>query len=309
MVQRVILDTDIGDDIDDAYALGLIIASPELKLVGVTTVFVNTPARARQARTLLKVAGRPDVPVAAGCGAALSPRTEYEFDARQGYLTGTLPNQDATCLPEAQLPPLDPRHGVDYIIDTLMAGNGDIIVVTIGAMTNLAVALVKEPRIIARLPRVVAMAATFDRQMSEWNIRCDPVAAQIVLQSGVPVDLVPLDVTMQVRYQRAELQQLQGAERPLAQRLWAAHCARASAMGIADPLACVDIMHDPLAVESLLDDTILRWRRGRASVELAGQHTYGYTTFVDQADGPHRYACKVDARAALDLWMRRVLAW
>ena len=110
MVQRIILDSDIGDDIDDAYALGLVIASPELALQGVTTVFMNTAARARQARTLLAVAGRGDVPVAAGCGAPLSPRITYETDPRQAYLEGRLPNQDSTCLPETDLPPCDPRH-------------------------------------------------------------------------------------------------------------------------------------------------------------------------------------------------------
>ena len=71
---RVILDTDIGDDIDDALALGLILASPELDLVGVTTVFGNTVARARQARTILAVAGRPEVPVAAGIASIAQPR-------------------------------------------------------------------------------------------------------------------------------------------------------------------------------------------------------------------------------------------
>lgn len=216
MAQRVILDTDIGDDIDDAYALALIVASPELELLGVTTVFMNTVARARQARTLLAVAGRPEVPVAVGCGGSLSPRTTYDFDARQAYLEGRLPNQDATCLPEALLPPADPRHAIDYLVETLLAGDGDIIVLTIGAMTNLAMAMLKEPRILARIPRIVAMAGTFDRHMDEWNIRCDPVAAQIVLQSGVPVDLVPLDVTMQVRYEREQLLRLRDAHHPLA---------------------------------------------------------------------------------------------
>ncbi|MBI3922643.1 MAG: nucleoside hydrolase, partial [Armatimonadetes bacterium] len=76
-MQKVILDTDIGDDIDDAYALALILASKELELVGVTTVFRNVAARARQAKTILKLAGREEVPVAAGCGAPLSPRVIY----------------------------------------------------------------------------------------------------------------------------------------------------------------------------------------------------------------------------------------
>jgi inosine-uridine nucleoside N-ribohydrolase len=80
-------------------------------------------------------------------------------------------------------------------------------------------------------------------------------------------------------------------------------------MGYRDPLDCVDIMHDPLAVESLLDDTLLHWRRGRASVELCGGATYGYTTFAEDANGPHRYADAVDDLGALALWLERVLAY
>ena len=83
MPQKIILDTDIGDDIDDAYALALILGSAELELVGVTTVFGNTPARTRQAQTILKLAGREDVPVATGCGNVMcSARSIDVPDAR-----------------------------------------------------------------------------------------------------------------------------------------------------------------------------------------------------------------------------------
>ena len=219
MTQKVILDTDIGDDIDDALALGLILASPELQLLGVTTVFKNVVARAAQARTILVAAGRPEMPVAAGCGAVMSPRVTYPFDARRAYLEGELPNQHAISLPEAELPPLEPRHGVDFLIDTVMAGAGDITIVTIGAMTNLAMAMVVEPRIISRIPRIVSMAAAFDRQESEWNIRCDPVAAAIVLGSGVPMRIVGLDVTMKVQFRRKDIEALKASPRPLAKVL------------------------------------------------------------------------------------------
>ncbi len=310
MAHKIILDTDIGDDIDDALALGLILASPELELLGVTTVFINTIARARQARTVLQIAGRRDVPVAAGCGAAFSPRLALPFDPRQRYLEGELPNQDASCLPESDLPPLDQRHAVDFLIDTLMAGNGDIIPVTIGAMTNLAMAMVKEPRIIARIPKIVSMAAAFDQQISEWNIRCDPVAAAIVMSSGAPLDIIGLDVTMKVQFRREHIAALNACPRPLAQKLaqsvelWARHCewAESEARGL-------PIMHDPLAVATLLQPDLVSWRRGTASVELQGQKTYGFTLFEEGSAGQHRYAYAVDSEAALALWMNKVLAY
>ncbi len=307
MPQKIILDTDIGDDIDDALALGLILASPELELVGVTTVFKNTLARARQARTILKIAGRKDVPVAAGCGAVLSTRTTYGFDARAAYLSGELPNQDASCLPEEELAPLDARHGVDFLIETILAGNGDIIPVTIGAMTNLAMAVVKEPRIIAKIPRIVSMAATFDRLLSEWNIRCDPVAAAILFESVIPMHIIGLDVTMQVRFRKEHMDALGACPRPLAQRLYQATMLWARHADWAPESQRLPIMHDPLAVATLLQPDLVRWRRGKASVELAGDKTYGFTTFAEDAGGPHHYAYAVDSEAALSLWMSRVL--
>ena len=306
---KVIFDTDIGDDIDDALALGLILASPELELLGVTTVFKNVVARAAQARTILRAAGRPEVPVAAGCGAVMSPRVTYAGDARRAYLEGELPNQHAISLPEAELPPLEPRHGVDFLIDSVMAGAGDITIVTVGAMTNLAMAMVKEPRIISRIPRIVSMAAAFDRQVSEWNICCDPVAAAIVLGSGVPMRIVGLDVTMKVQFRRADIEALKASPRPLAKVLAQSIAAWEARSGWAHTVRGLPIMHDPLAVATIIDPSLVQWRRGTATVELQGAQTYGYTLFQQDDEGPHEHAYEVNADAALDLWISRVLAY
>lgn len=237
MAQKIILDTDIGDDIDDALALGLVLSSPDLDLVGVTTVFKNTVARSKLARTVLKVAGKSDVPVPAGCGAILSPRAEVGFDPRQGYLDGELPGQGAASLPEGELPPLDPRHAVDFIIDTVLAGSEDITLVTIGAMTNVAMAITKEPRVISRISRIVSMAGAFDRSYSEWNVRCDPVATALLLTSGIPMDIVGLDVTTKVQLRKEDLTVLRQSESPLVQKLvesmdlWVQHSGWAHRIG------------------------------------------------------------------------------
>jgi len=156
MAQKIILDTDIGDDIDDALALGLILGCPELELVGVTTVFANVVARARQARTVLKVAGEKfaSIPVSVGCGGSMASRPLHNI---KDYLADALPNQDSTCLPESELHPADKRHGIDFLLEELAPG--DVIPVTIGAMTNLASAFVKDWRITRRIPKIVCMAA------------------------------------------------------------------------------------------------------------------------------------------------------
>jgi len=312
MAQKVILDTDIGDDIDDAYALGLILASPELELLGVTTVFGNVLARARQALTILKLAGREDVPVAAGCGVPISPRVTYlEPDLAAGQtsiekkaqplLNDVRPSQDSTALPFDQLPALHASHGVDFLIDTIMAGNGDIIPITIGAMTNLAMALVKQPRLMSKIPRVVSMAACFDRQQSEWNIKCDPVAAAIVFNSRIPLTLAPLDVTTRCRLTQEQLDRLAASERPVARNLSDATRAWPGRL---------PLLHDPLAVETLVRPDLLEMRNGTVTVELTGDATYGYTLFAESAKGcgPHDVCLGVKQDEACELWLERVLS-
>lgn len=308
MATKLILDTDIGDDIDDALALGLVLSAPELELVGVTTVFKNTYARARLARTLLLAAGRGNIPVAAGCGAVISTRYLYGFDPRRAFLDGELPNQDASALPEDKLPPLDARHAVSFIIDQVMQGAGDIVIATIGAMTNLALAIVLEPRIIARIPQVVIMGGTFDRQASEWNVMCDPVAASIVCESGIPLHFVPLDVTTQVQFRQSDLDALRASQRPLAQRLFKTIEAWQQHSGWADRVGGLPIMHDPLAIATILDPHLVTWRTGKVSIELSGEFTYGYTLFREDPKGLHQYANTVNPTAALDLWIKRITA-
>jgi len=308
MPTKLILDTDIGDDIDDALALGLVLSAPELELLGVTTVFKNTLARARQARTVLLSAGKGNIPVAAGCGAVISPRYLYGFDPRQALLTGELPNQDASALPEDQLPPLDKRHAVQFMIDTIMNGSGDIVVATIGAMTNLAMALVLEPHLLAKIPQVVIMGGTFDRQASEWNIMCDPVAAAIVCESGVPLHFIPLDVTTQVQFRQSDLDALRASRRPLSQRLLKAIEAWQAHSGWADRVGGLPVMHDPLAIATMIDANLVSWRTGKVVIELSGDHTYGYTLFHIDPTGHHQYAATVNPTAALDLWISRIAA-
>lgn len=299
---KVILDTDIGDDIDDALALALILASPELELLGVTTVFSHTEARARQARSLLATAGgrHVHVPVAAGCGATLSQRPP-EGQGREAYLAGKLPNQDHTCLPESQLPPLDPRHGVDFLIETIRQGAGDIVPITIGAMTNLAMALVKEPRLAKRIPRVVAMACEFKSGATEWNIRCDPEAAAIVYGSGIPVVTTTAEMGVIARFQDSHLARLRSGTSPLVRLLATtvdAWCERHQAKpSLFDPFAVATILRPEFATH---------WRRGTITIETRGEATYGYNMLRDEANGPHWVTWAAERDPVLEFYLERV---
>jgi purine nucleosidase/pyrimidine-specific ribonucleoside hydrolase len=305
MPQKIILDTDIGDDIDDALALALACASPEFELLGVTTVFGSVAARARQARTILKIAGErfAKIPVAVGCGGSMASRPNQ---GNAWYLENHVPNQDSTCLPESELPPLEKRHAVNFLIDTIMGGAGDIIPITIGAMTNLASAIVLQRRILAKLGRIVCMAGEFKQPMAEWNIRCDPEAAHLIFSSGIPVTLITWSIGRTVSFDQWHVDRLKSSDRPLAQRLSAAIAAWQAAHKF-DHHAPMPALYDPMALATMIKPDLCTWNNGTIRVDLRGEETYGYTRLEEKPDGKHRVAWAADRDAALEFYLSRVL--
>jgi purine nucleosidase/pyrimidine-specific ribonucleoside hydrolase len=302
MAQKIILDTDIGDDIDDALALGLILGCPEVELIGVTTVFSNVVARARQARSVLASAGKKfaAIPVCAGCGGSMASRPLHNL---KDYLEDRLPNQDSTCLPESELHPLDPRHGVDFLVEKL--GVGDVIPVTIGAMTNLAMALVKDWRLTKRIPRILAMAGEFRHPMAEWNIKCDPEAAHIVFSSGIPIDVIPWEIGMQVTFGQDHLDRLNASSKPMSKRLALAIAAWKKSWE-AQGVKHMPHLFDPMTIATFIHPELCTWKRGTVRVELQGQETYGYTTFHEDPKGLHNVAWDAKRDEALGFWFDRI---
>ena len=308
MAIKVILDTDIGDDIDDALALGLILASPELELVGVTTVYANVHSRSQQARTILQIAGKKfrNIPVAAGCGAAMSSRPGPTQNLK-AYLEDTPTNQHKTCLPESDLAKPDPRHAVDFLIETIMSSKGDIVPITIGAMTNLAMALVKEPRIATKIPRIIAMACEFKRGFAEWNIKCDVEAAALVFTSGIPIEVITWDIGNTAQFNTDHLKRFSGSKNPLSKILYASIEAwQNHHQNPANPP--MPSLYDPMAVATLIQPELMSWKTGVVQVETQGQSTYGVTTFTEKKDGPHKVAWDVQRDKALGFYLDRVLA-
>lgn len=290
MAIPLILDTDPGDDIDDAYAIAFACRHPGIDLRAVTTVYGDTVERSRLARSVLVAGGRGDIPVSAGCAGGLSVRHTKGLDKltdRSGF------NQAGLGRSEADLPPADHRHAADLIIDTVMAGDGDVVVATIGAMTNLAMALVKEPRLRQRIPRIVAMAGEFERGFAEWNIACDPVAAEIVFRSGIPIEVTPWTIGWICTMTQSEVDGFCAGGDAL--REVVATCTRR--WMDAHP-GNRPHLYDPVAVAALLDPSLCTWQSGTVTVETNGVATYGFTTLA-RGEGPHRVQVGVDRDRAM----------
>ncbi len=192
--RSIIIDTDPGHD--DAVAILAALASPELDVCGVTTVAGNVPLALTtlNARRVLALAGREDVPVFAGCDRPLL-RPLVTAEEVHGH-TGL----DGADLPEPQVP-LSDRHAVDWLIETLLDARDDpITVCPLGPLTNIALTLIREPRTVAGIREIVLMGgAAFEggntTPAAEFNIYVDPHAADVVFRSGLPLTMLPLDCT------------------------------------------------------------------------------------------------------------------
>lgn len=193
---QIIIDTDPGQD--DAVAILLALASPEVKVLAITTVAGNVPLAltSANARKVCELAGRPDIPVFAGCDRPLKRPliTAENVHGKTGL--------DGIELPEPQMP-LQAQHSVDFIIETLRnTPEKTITICSLGPMTNTAQALLKAPDIAARVKRIVLMGGGFFEggnitPSAEFNMFVDPDAAKIVFAAGIPLTVIPLDVTHQ----------------------------------------------------------------------------------------------------------------
>lgn len=189
-LQKIIMDTDIGDDVDDAFALALAVKSPELQILGVTTTFGDTHARAQLVDRFLGEVGRSDIPVAAGAPTPpKAPFTQLAY-AEGGHFA-------------------KPWHAnaVDFILEQVRRYPGEITLVAIGPLMNLGAAIDKDPKTFQQLKRVVLMGGSVERGYddlgyapphgpdAEWNIANDIRSAQKLFLSGVPIFMMPLDST------------------------------------------------------------------------------------------------------------------
>ena len=193
---RVILDTDIGSDVDDLMALALLLGTPSVELVGVTTVYGDTALRARLAKRVLRMVGA-DVPVHAGIRLPLSGRDVW-WAGHEGALYAELETE-----------PYDSDEAVQYLIDEVLAAPGEIDVIAIGPLTNIAAAISAEPRFAAAVRQLWVMGGDFADGTPEHNLQSDALAAQIVFDSGMPITITGLEVTRRIDIRTAELDRIE----------------------------------------------------------------------------------------------------
>jgi inosine-uridine nucleoside N-ribohydrolase len=295
-VHHVVLDTDLamgapGSDIDDGFALALALGDPGIALDLVTTVAGNTDVDTATTLTLelLHRSGHPEVPVHRG-----APRALLRPHERPGTVPADVPRREpAGTLAAAALV----RH--------VLSRPGEITVVAIGPLTNLALALRLEPRFATAVRRVVVMGGEFlgashDLAMpGEFNLWSDPEAAQVLLGSGAPLEFVGLDVTRQVRVSREESLEMAGSDRPFtafAGEYTAAWIDQLDPRYADPPGTCA--LHDPLAVAAVTRPDLLTWRDAHVEVEC-GDRLRGVVV-TDLLDGPNPPAANCRVAVAVD---------
>lgn len=285
---RLLLDTDIGSDIDDAVALAYLLSQPRCELVGITTVTGEPAKRAELASVICTHVGRGDIPIYPGEAEAMliaMPQRQVP----QGRALGDWPRRTQFA----------PGEGVEFMRRTIRANPGELTLLGIGPLTNIATLFAVDPEIPALLKQLVLMCGRFFGQTGrtpEWNAKCDPHAAAIVYGAGAQRRgrrhvSFGLDVTTQCRLAADECRR-----RFTAKVLAPVRDFAEVFFGSNDAIT----FHDPLAAACIFAPDICQYRRGEVSVSPT-EADAGATSFIEmQDDDAHTVAEQVDAQAFFD---------
>jgi len=302
--RTLILDTDPGQD--DAIALFLALASSELLLDAVTTVAGNVPQPlvTDNSLRLLSLAGREDVPVYRGCERPML-RTLYTAEYVHGP-TGV----NGADLPTSSVGP-EPQHAVDALIERCLASEyRSVTLCPIGPLTNIAMALVKEPSIVSRIREIVWMGGAFDEpgnttRLAEFNAYVDPHAAHVVFTSGAPITIFPLDVTHRALMLPEHIKALEEFGRPVAD----------AAVGMLRFYERHDVdkydiagapLHDPCVIAYLVDPSLFSGHVAHVAIDYKNEESIGNTYEVDGQESNAKIMNNIDADRFFDLVIERV---
>jgi inosine-uridine nucleoside N-ribohydrolase len=269
--RRIILDTDPG--VDDAMAILLALRSPELKIEAITPVCGNVPLSLTlpNALRLLEIAGRTDIPVAGG---AATPLVRRLITAKYVHGNNGLGGVE---FPEPKIQPVA-APAVELIRSIVRKNPGEITIVAVGPLTNIATVLKTDPSIATLIKEIVVMGGSLSggniTPSAEFNFYVDPEAARIVFDAGVPITMVGLNVTERVLLREAEVRTLEAAQNPVSQAAGKIMRATLERMRKGRDITVV-AMHDPLTVAHLIDPTILTLKDYYVQIETTGELTAG----------------------------------
>jgi purine nucleosidase len=293
--RALIIDTDPG--IDDALAILLALAPPELELRALTTVAGNVPLErtTENALKLLELGGRPEIPVYAGAAAPLRRQSVVaQVHGASGLEGADLPS------PKARV---QPRHGVDYLIEALSSAEArSITLAAIGPLTNVALALERAPRIEAGIAELVIMGGATPKiggnvtPHAEFNIFVDPEAAQVVFRSRLPITLVPLDLSHQMLADLPRIERFAAIAGPVG---------RATGGMLRHFHKGDGHLHDPLTIAWLIRPELFHGKRAAVRIEIGGTRD-GETVFDWREDGNCNVLLEGRPEAFFDLLIERL---
>jgi len=290
-MRPVIFDTDIGTDVDDILALVLLAKAPELKLLGVTTVYGDTEFRAKIAKATTRLLGREDI--------AIVPGEEHTLSGRQIHWAGHegegVPDLDSFAVETNQSAP-------SYIGENAEALDGELEVIATGPLTNIARAITAAPASCARIKHLYIMGGAFWMSGAEHNVKCDADAARVVFRSGIAMTVISLDLTLRVRLGKKDLPQIAALPNGLGSllenqliRWWEYQHVEGSSP------------HDPLAALAMVRPDLFRFENYDIDVRDEARAP-GFTSVVNQGTGKIRVGVDLLARTAEQEIVRRIVA-
>lgn len=309
MPTRIILDTDPGAD--DALAIMLILASPEIKLEAITTVHGNVTLdkTTRNALALLEFLNATHIPVAKGCSV---PLVKPPHQA-QGEVVHGASGMGRTNLPEPKTQPIK-THAIDYLIERFLAEPNELTLFAIGPLTNVALAIRQEPKFAECVKELVIMGGAVRSggnisPLAEFNISEDPHAAHVVFNSGIPITLIPLDVTYKCLFTAADVARLDKVGTPISKFI---RDVTADYMEFYLKYEGFDgcALHDPLTVAAIVAPELLHFENHYINVDISGGVSTGktYADFMKVTKKPAniKAALDVKGREFVELFVERM---
>ena len=297
-MEKVIIDTDIGSDVDDLMALCLTINSPEIDLIGMTTVYGDCKLRGKIVYKVLEAAKKTGIPICPGKDESLLHNREIWMAGHEGKNAGADKIADDV---------LSSQHAADFIIEMADKYPGEINLMAIGPLTNVALAIIKSPDIVNKLKSIYVMGGVFgfkdpnmEMPLVEHNIKCDPEAAKIVFESAAKLFIISLDVTLKVPLTKEDIEKIGSVDADIQKfayselTTWLKWLKRDSTD-----------MHDPLTIAALIKPELVKYKKRSVKVETKGEITTGMTLAV--GDGNVSIATHVDVDKFHEFLMDRLI--